>query len=193
MDWGNLLSTRIGVLFLSIVTVATAVSLGLLLAPSVRHIHENAVQKRTTRVELNRMQTLNIGDTLPDVRLEDLSGRSIDLASVIKHRRTAIAFVLPDCDACLFEMQRILKLSPDSIAQQHWVLVSSSNPRTLNDLKVERGLAMPVLYDHQNRLASRLRINSFPFNIVVDSQRVIISIFSGALLDDQVSQIASEN
>lgn len=61
------------------------------------------------------------------------------------------------------------------------ILVSPSTPEFVNEAQKELGTAFPVLYDTLDRYRTELKIASYPFNILVDSDLTIKRIVVGAL------------
>ncbi len=137
------------------------------------------------------MQTLTVGAVLPDAQLEDLAAHPVQLTSKIRHKRTVVSFLQPECASCLAQIRQIVNLVSDSAEQQHWILVSSANPRVLEELITVEKLTSPILYDHRGVYAQQIRIISYPFNVVIDDQSRIVSISAGALSDEEVLEVAS--
>jgi hypothetical protein len=54
----------------------------------------------------------------------------------------------------------------------------------MQKMLAEYGLGCVILYDEERRFGSLLKISSFPFNLVVNRQRVIETIHANTLLPD---------
>jgi len=129
------------------------------------------------------MGTIKVGDTLPNFPFEDIDGKVRLLAEVVTDK-TLITYIKPDCDACLVELERLKQTAKSQADYEHILLITSANPVHMQKLRADYGLGCVILYDEERRFGSTLKISSFPFNLVVNRQRVIEAIHANVLLPD---------
>ncbi|MCX6834949.1 MAG: redoxin domain-containing protein, partial [candidate division Zixibacteria bacterium] len=151
--------------------------------------HAQAAEQ--TASVLKQMGTIEVGDTLPNFPFEDIDGK-VRLLSEVVTDKTLITYIKPDCDACLAELERLKQAATSQTDYEHVLLVSSSNPVHMQKLRAEYGLGCVILYDEERRFGSLLKISSFPFNLVVNRQRVIKAIHANVLLPDDYEQFFDE-
>ena len=152
------------------------------------NLSRNADQYRTQASEqtaaiLRQMGTIEIGDTLPNFPFEDIDGK-VRLLSEVVTDKTLITYIQPDCDACLIELERLKQAAKSQTDYAHILLITSANPVHMQKLRADYGLGCVILYDEERRFGSLLKIQSFPFNLVVNRQRVIEAIRANTLLPD---------
>jgi peroxiredoxin len=136
------------------------------------------------------MGTVKLGDTLPNYSFEDIDGQ-LHLLSQLVTDRTIITYVKPDCDACLTELEHLRSAAEDSTDFARVLLISTANPLHLRRLRADYGLGCRVLYDEERFFGSALNIQSFPFNLVVDRDRVILEIHANPLLKADYERLFS--
>ncbi len=56
-------------------------------------------------------------------------------------------------------------------------------------IREDYGLGCEILYDNERQFGAALKIQSFPFNLVVDRDRVIQAIHANTLLPDDYEQL----
>ncbi|MCX6835314.1 MAG: hypothetical protein NTW07_09325, partial [candidate division Zixibacteria bacterium] len=98
--------------------------------------------------------------------------------------KTLITYLERGCDACLLQLQRLKQVAGGSDDYEHILLITSANPVHMQKLRAEYGLECVILYDEERRFGSMLKISSFPFNLVVNRQRVIEAVHANILLPD---------
>jgi peroxiredoxin len=143
----------------------------------------HAQASEQTAAILRQMGTIEIGDTLPNFPFEDIDGE-IRLLSEVVTDKTLITYLERDCDACLVELERLKQAANSPDDYEHILLITSANPVHMQKLRAEYGLRCVILYDEERRFGSLLKIQSFPFNLVVNRQRVIEAIHANVLLPD---------
>jgi len=137
------------------------------------------------------MGTIEIGDTLPHFPFEDIDGK-VRLLSEVVTDKTLITYLERDCDACLVELERLKQAANGQEDYEHILLITSANPVHMQKLRAEYGLGCVILYDEERRFGSMLKISSFPFNLVVNRQRVIEAIHANVLLPDDYERFFDE-
>ena len=148
----------------------------------------NASQYRTQAAEqtaaiLRQMGTIEVGDTLPNFPFEDIDGE-IRLLSEVVTDKTLITYIKPDCDACLVELERLKQAAKSQADYEHILLITSANPLHMQKIRADYGLGCVILYDEERRFGSLLKIQSFPFNLVITGERVVEAIHANTLLPD---------
>jgi peroxiredoxin len=151
------------------------------LSRNVDQYHAQASEQ--TAAILRKMGTIEIGDTLPNFPFEDIDGK-VRLLSEVVTDKTLITYIKPDCDACLVELERLKQAANGQEDYEHILLITSANPVHMQKMRAEYGLGCVILYDEERRFGSLLKISSFPFNLVVNRQRVIETIHANTLLPD---------
>jgi peroxiredoxin len=136
------------------------------------------------------MGTVKLGDTLPNYSFEDIDGQRHLLSQLVTDR-TIITYLKPDCDACLTELEHLRSAAVDSADFARVLLISTANPLNLQRLKADYGLGCRVLYDEERFFGSALNIQSFPFNLVIDRNRVILEIHANPLLKADYERLFS--
>jgi len=129
------------------------------------------------------MGTIEVGDTLPNFPFEDIDGK-VRLLSEVVTDKTLITYLERGCDACLQQLERLKQAANGQDDYEHVLLITSANPVHMQKLRADYGLGCVILYDEERRFGSLLKIQSFPFNLVVNRQRVIETIHANTLLPD---------
>lgn len=173
-----------------LITCVVAILLGVIVGKKVSAARQKAHRGKVTQEILSHMKTLQEGDVLPDHTFEFLDESKIALSELIQGK-SVIIFMSPTCETCLDEIEYLQRLVPDSARLQHFIFISAGNPRLLQDLKSERHMCSPILYDHKGKYHSRFAIESFPLNVIVSKERRIEKIVAGGLLDNEIMDIAN--
>jgi peroxiredoxin len=180
---------------------------------SSRHTDEYRSQAATqTAAILRRMGTIKVGDTLGDFFLEDIDGKVHRLSELVNTSaekggdvetargglvstykkatdRTLITYMKPDCDACLDELERLRSVADSPEDYEHVILITSANPLHMQRVREDYGLKCVILYDDERQFGAALKIQSFPFNLVVDHDRVIQEIIASVLLPEDYERL----
>jgi len=147
---------------------------------------------RTTQRILERMGTVNVGDTLGNFILEDIDG-NLHMLSELLTQKCVIAFIKPDCEGCLMELETIGLTIPDRSDHRHFIFISSSNPLHMLELRDNFGIKCPILFDEGRDVALRLKVLTYPFNFVVNRQRVILDARAGSMSAEDYLEIVAAN
>ena len=143
---------------------------------------------RETQAVLQRMSTIEVGDTLPNYMVEDIDGNRFMLSELLCGL-TVISFITPDCDACLIELGTTVKNCTDSLNQRHFVYISTGNPVRLRTLRSSYGIKSLILFDEAAYISGDLRVSTFPFNVIIDRHRCIQEVQSGGLWPEQYERV----
>lgn len=151
-----------------------------------------AERQQMTNLRLAEMKTINVGDTLTDHVFEYLDGDTITLSSIV-HSVTLLSVIQPGCGACLYELDHLMSITLDSLDLSKFIFISSSNPRAVHEIVAEIGISSPFLYDHKGMWQEQYRIEDFPFNIVVDSNLKVQSVFVGTFEEGEIREMLLQN
>jgi peroxiredoxin len=132
---------------------------------------------------LRRMGTIKVGDTLGNFPLEDIDGK-LHLLSELVTDKTLITYMKPDCDACLAELETLRSVAKGPDDYEHVILITSANPLHMQRIREDYGLGCVILYDDERQFGAALKIQTFPFNLVVDRDRVLQTVHANTLLPD---------
>ncbi|MBN1213453.1 MAG: redoxin domain-containing protein [candidate division Zixibacteria bacterium] len=149
-------------------------------------------RKDFTKTILDKMQTLSIGDTLPDHRFEDLYRRPVYLSELLKGQ-TILIFFDPYCENCNEEMNAVNQAVTELREYEYFIFISGENPRLIEEIPELSELKSPVLYDHHREYIDRFKIFTFPFNIVIDKDRVVREIYGQALTPEEITRVIEHN
>ena len=158
------------------------------LSRNAEHYRSKAVA--LTAAILRKMGTIKVGDTLSNFAFEDIDGE-LHLLKEIVTDKTLITYIKPDCDGCLVELERLRKAANGPEDYERVLIISSANPLHLQKLREDYGLGCLILYDEERLFGSALKIQSFPFNLVVNRDRVILEIHANILLPDDYKHLFS--
>jgi peroxiredoxin len=155
----------------------------------------NAEQYRSKAIQqtaaiLRKMGTIKVGDTLSNFAFEDIDGE-LHLLNEILTDKTLITYMKPDCDGCLVELERLRSAADSPEDYERVLIISSANPLHLHKLREDYGLGCLMLYDEERLFGSALEIYTYPFNLVVNRDRVILEIHGSVLLPDDYERLFS--
>jgi len=139
---------------------------------------------------LRKMGTIKVGDTLSNFAFEDIDGE-LHLLNEILTNKTLITYMKPDCDGCLVELERLRAAANSPEDYEQVLIISSANPLHLRELREDYGLGCLMLYDEERFFGMALEIYTYPFNLVVNSDRVILEIYGSVLLPDDYESLFS--
>ncbi len=179
---------KFSTIIISISVLAIAIFLGTqsgkYLGPKQR-LREQVISSKQI---LAKMQYLHIGDTLLNHKFEVIGGDSVWLYDLLS-KKCVLTIVLPGCEDCLYEAQELKAAITDSNDARHFIFATWENPRTFEDMKNENGLTSPFLYDHKRVYFSNYDITTFPFNITLDENGVVLDMLSGAMWKKDFGEI----
>jgi peroxiredoxin len=166
-----------------------------LIGTQTGHLYTAAYKKLTaksreqvTAEALDRMRTVRIGSSLSDFSFEDIDGRRWRLGEAVPGK-ALICFVSLGCQSCLDELAMLSEQVTGSRLMLTAVVVSSSNPLNLKKMRDSLHLPFPVLWDEDKAFQSSLHIDSYPFNLVVDSGLIVKNVIVGSLKREDIVAI----
>lgn len=139
-----------------------------------------------------KMEKLKIGDMLPNHKFEVIGGDSAWLYDLLS-KRCVLTIILPGCEDCHYEVRELKAAITDSNDAKSFIFVTWDNPRTFEDMKNENGLTSPFLYDHKRAFFSNYDITTYPFNITLDENGVVLDMLSGAMWKEDFEEIIEFN
>lgn len=149
-------------------------------------------QRELTSQITTQMGELNIGDTLKDHLFENLSGDSVMLKSLF-HEKSILIVVQPQCPSCHHEIQELGKAIQSEEDAKYFAIISSDNPRILAEMQETYNVKVPILYDHRKAYLSQYNIFTFPFNITIDKNGVVLDMMAGSMLAEDFREIIEYN
>lgn len=149
-------------------------------------------QKEMTAAITEQMGELDIGDTLNNHIFEVLSGDSVMLKSLF-HEKSVLIVVQPGCPSCLEEIQELAKAIRSEEDTKYFAIISSDNPRILAEMQETYNVTVPILYDHRRVYLSQYNIFTFPFNITIDKNGVVLDMMAGSMLAEDFREIIEYN
>lgn len=139
-------------------------------------------EKREIRKEqILKKSNLELGGQLPDYGFEDLAFKEVKLSTLISGN-TIIFFISPDCHSCLEDIEHLQKTITDKDIWNHFIFISSGNPRKLIDLFNEDN-RLQILYDHEGFYYQMVGIETYPTHVLIDDQMKIKNLIPGPLSD----------
>jgi peroxiredoxin len=156
---------------------------------AARHADEYRTRAaEQTAAILRKMGTIEVGDTLPNFPLEDIDGKMHKLSELVTDK-TLITYLKPDCDACLEELERLRSVANGPDDYEHVILITSANPMHMFRIRKDYGLECVILYDDERYVGATLKIQTFPFNLVVNRDRAIEEIYAKQLMTDDYERL----
>ncbi len=186
----------LGKVMLGVVVLAAVIGAGLLLGGQAAHYatakKQLAARNENTAGILSQMNTINVGDVLPDHRFEDLESNLVWLSDLLAHK-TLISFYYPDCDGCILELEQLQNVCRDSADYQYFIYISSTDLQSLVEDREKHGIPLRIFYDHERAFAKELEVYTYPFNIIVNRDGLIEAIVGGALEESDFEDIIESN
>jgi len=152
------------------------------------HWLKNRERTELTTAIVKQMETIDVGDTLPDHVFEDFSRNPVDLRKTLPHGGL-VTFISPTCPSCEDQLSEFAASVAEDAQAGRFVFISAGNPRLLEEVRDKHKLNAPVLYDHKSVYWKQLQINSFPLNVFVDDRFVITDMIAGPISAAEFSQV----
>jgi hypothetical protein len=140
---------------------------------------------------LHQMNSIEVGDTLPDFPFELLTGDTVLLSEVVR-QPTLLTVIQPGCDDCVEEVRLISSSIDDSSQASHFLLVSSANPRILLDWQSHSHHALKFVYDHKGIWQRNNNIEAIPFSLLLSGDRVVLKVIAGMVTAGEITDILEE-
>lgn len=193
--WKKLLKRLIVLLGVMLAVVVVAYAAGVQV---VLYLRDRGVQKlreegvaRTQQI-LDRMGTLRVGDTLPDFTLEDYQGKEHRLSDLVSNR-TLISYAMPDCDACLGELEVMKRAVKDSADFRYFLVISDANPAHFEAVRQNMGVNCRFLFDNGGAFRTAFGIFSYPFNMIVAKDLTVLEIRVGYTVESDFEEVVKAN
>jgi thiol-disulfide isomerase/thioredoxin len=132
----------------------------------------NCGKKHPAEAVPARPQTIGIGGETPEVKLEDLSGKEIDLKNDFKGEETLVLFWNPGCGFCQQMLPDLKEWEENPPKGAPNLLVISAGTKEAN---VVMGLSSPVVLDQQFYVGRSFGVDGTPSAVLVDEDGRIAS------------------
>ena len=137
-------------------------------------------RREFTQGVLKSMNSLQIGDVLPDYQFEDLAHNPLTLSDLTTEN-TLLVFFDPACESCDDELTAINEAITDSLEYRRFLFISSGDSVMVAEKVESLALRNPLLYDRSGDYFYQLGIFSYPFNVIINKDRVIKDMIVGTL------------
>ena len=92
-----------------------------------------------------------------------------------------------------YEIQELGKAIQSEEDTKYFTIISSDNPRILAEMQKTYNVTVPVLYDHRRAYLSQYNIFTFPFNITIDKNGVVLDMLAGTMSAEDFREIIEYN
>jgi len=174
-----------------LVTGAVAIIMGILTGNYFKNRNRLDARKKTTEVLLQRMQSINVGDTLSEHTFEDLLGHDVALVDALPHG-IILSFFSTDCYNCLAELDTLNSAVDDTLDYRYFVLISSDDRLDLQSARRDYDIRCPILWDRGGFYARQLNLSSLPFSILVTKHLEIIQISAGLMTTAEMKEVIEQ-
>jgi peroxiredoxin len=137
-------------------------------------------RREFTRGVLKSMNTLQVGDVLPDYQFEDGSHNPLTLSGLATGN-TLLIFFDPTCDGCDDELRAINDAVTDTLDYRRFRLICAGDSGLVAEKVEMLDLHSPLLHDHSGDYFFQIGVFTYPFNIIVNKDRVIQDMIAGSL------------
>ena len=138
---------------------------------------------------LDKMQTIQIGERLPNHLFYELNGNMLELQKIRLQEVSIFTYATTECHFCDEQFEILSGFSADSTLMSRIWIVSPSNPFELFKLNKRFNNRFKILYDHDSQFCDNLKIMTFPFHIIVESDFVIKDIVVGQMGTNEIKEI----
>lgn len=187
----NLFRNRITTVLCGLVVIGLASILGVLAGNMVESFKRQAQREEATQGILEHMQSINVGDTIPDYQFENLDNQQVRLSELISER-TVLVFFDPYCHHCLVQLDSMELALGDSWAGEYIILISAAKLQDLQAVRDERNIRSWILWDRGDAYADMLNVFTKPFNIAIDADMVIHDIVAGPLTVSDIQRLVKQ-
>jgi thiol-disulfide isomerase/thioredoxin len=149
--------------------------------PECGKVHPNGVQQRMP-------SGLKIGEKAPEVKLENLAGKEVELKDYFGGEETLVLFWNPNCGFCQRMLPDLKEWEENPPEHAPKLLVVSAGAREANE---EMGLGSPVVLDQQFAAGRAFGAGGTPSAVLVDARGKVASevvVGAPAVLDKLASR-----
>lgn len=149
------------------------------------------LQRDYTRHVLKSMNSLRVGDTLPDYRFENTEHNPLVLSDVVAEN-TLLIFFDPSCDGCDHELSALEEVIAGTLESQRFLAICSGDSGLVTEKVAQFDIGGRLLYDPSGDYFAQTGVFSYPFNIMINRDRVIQDMIAGSLDRTDLAQFLNE-
>ena len=116
---------------------------------------------------LNYIRKPDIATAIPNLKLETISGKLIELKQ--NGKPLILHFWATWCPTCKLEAPNIEYIKEDSGVRVVTIAVNSGNNKALEEFMEQRGYSYSVINDNSGELAKRFKVGAYPTTFIYDS------------------------
>ncbi len=146
-------------------------------------------RNRLRELAVSKMDNIKVGTVLPNYFFYDLESHFTELHKMKPQRTMIVCYITTDCHACEQQLEILEDFSGQNNSGASILLLSPSNPFNLFELRDKLEKKFVILYDHGGYFRNILKISTYPFNIVVDSNFVIKKLVPGRLEKNEIADL----
>ena len=183
---------KLGFFFLILLVAICAYFFGVQASSFLNHFQAEKTKNENEEIRqaiLERTQSFQKGNKLPNFFFYDLDGNQIELHKITMNSPSLVCYVTSDCHICTEQIELLKRLCTKHDLNAKVLVLSSSNPFELVKFKSDNKIDWPILYDHARQYGGNLKIQVFPFYIVVDSSFNILNVIPGKLEEREMLDI----
>lgn len=113
-----------------------------------------------------------VGEEVPELALQDLSGRSLTLGGPTHHERTLLFFLSPTCPVCDELLPTLRRVVADESPPVQLVLASDGDPEEHRSFRSAKGLE-DTLYVLSTELGMQFAIAKLPTAVLIDEHGIV--------------------
>lgn len=137
-------------------------------------------RREFTEELLRSTNTLSKCSSLHEYSFEDLDGNPVAL-STLPREPLLLVFIDPLCEGCDAELKEINEVVPQGEANDRIIVISSGDRESLQEKLSGISPRCRILVDPGSDYVFQLGIYTFPFNVLIDDDRVIRDIMAANL------------
>lgn len=187
MPVGANAKTCLGRLVALVVVALAAAWLGSLAADSLNHHKWLEKRRLQTHAYLASAGAVHLGDTVPDLLLENEEGDELQL-SQIATGTTLLVFVDLECLPCRSELLTVRNALGGHVQNSHVIILFADHAAAMCDTLERLGLLALARYDRGDKYRAAFFFSRHPFNAVIDSHRRVMEIVAGPLTAGEVNR-----
>jgi peroxiredoxin len=158
-----------------------------------RSVFAIAVLLLTVSCSPDKPASLEIGDSAPGFALQDLKGKTVQLAD-FKGSPVVIRFFLTDCKFCRADTPILndyfIRYAEKGLGMVYVEALGIERAR-LDNFVDEFEIAFPVLQDKGGKVAASYKVRALPQTIILDPDHRIIAAILGGISEPELNTILS--